>query len=169
MQGLCGVGLLSATNPLGPELLMPHSLSTVRVAPSLDELPALVALVEAFAEQHELGTGDAFALTVAAEELFANTLRHSRPPATWMELSLRVDGADVVALYCDDGAAFDPTQQAAPDTTLSAEERGMGGLGIEIIRKTMHSLAYERVGAENRVTFRRKQGAGISKKPAEHG
>ena len=35
---------------------------------------------------------------------------------------------------------YDPTQQAEPDVTLSAEERGIGGLGILMAKKSMDGV-----------------------------
>ena len=34
--------------------------------------------------------------------------------------------------------------QESPDTTLSLEEREVGGLGIHLVRKMMDEVAYER-------------------------
>jgi serine/threonine-protein kinase RsbW len=139
--------------------LKSSSQATLRVSPNLAGLPALVRFVEAFAEEQTVGASDAFALTVATEELFANTLRHGSPPATWAELSLQSEGDVVIAVYRDDGGPFDPTQQPPPDTTLPIEARPTGGLGIEIIRRTMHSFRYERLAGVNHVTFVRKRNA----------
>jgi anti-sigma regulatory factor (Ser/Thr protein kinase) len=132
---------------------MRSSQATLRVSQDLAQLPLLVAFIESFAEQHKLHSADAFVLTVATEELFTNTLRHSQPPATWSQLSLELNDKNVTAIYCDDGAPFDPTHQHAPDITLPAAERALGGLGIEIIRKTMQAFGYERVAEINHVTF----------------
>ncbi len=127
----------------------------LRIRPETDEIASLVAYVEVFADQHELGMKDSYALNLAAEELFANTVNHSDPPATFVEFSLLLESDNILAAYTDDGPAFDPTQMAAPDTTLSAMEREIGGLGIHFIRKTMQDLCYARQGSHNVTTFRR--------------
>ena len=44
--------------------------------------------------------------------------------------------------FVDRGVPFDPLQKADPDVTLSAEERGIGGLGIFMVKKSMDRLAY---------------------------
>ena len=56
----------------------------------------------------------------------------------------------------DSGTPFDPTAKAEVDTTLSAEERGIGGLGIHLIRQIMDTINYERVDGKNVLTLRKK-------------
>lgn len=128
----------------------------LRLRPKLDDLAALIGYVESFAEAHGLRAGDAFALSLAAEELFANTIRHSQPAATLVEFFLVLDDGMAVAHYVDDGPAYDPTRKEAPDTTLSAEERPIGGLGIHLISKTMQEFCYSRTGSRNQITFSRR-------------
>ena len=44
----------------------------------------------------------------------------------------------------DSGVPFDPTMKEKTDTTLSAEDRQIGGLGILLLRELMDSINYER-------------------------
>jgi anti-sigma regulatory factor (Ser/Thr protein kinase) len=37
---------------------------------------------------------------------------------------------------------YDPVQKDDPDVTLSAEERGIGGLGIYMAKKAMDDMKY---------------------------
>ena len=52
--------------------------------------------------------------------------------------------------------AFDPTAKGEVDTTLSAEERSIGGLGIHIVRQIMDSINYKREGDRNVLTLVKK-------------
>ena len=56
----------------------------------------------------------------------------------------------------DCGKPFDPTVQDEVDTTLPAEERRIGGLGIHIVRQMMDSINYERMDNLNVLTLRKK-------------
>ena len=56
----------------------------------------------------------------------------------------------------DAGIPFDPTQMPDADTTLSADERPIGGLGILLIRKIMDSVSYQRIGNENHLVMTKK-------------
>ena len=56
----------------------------------------------------------------------------------------------------DTGIPFDPTQKEDADTTLSAEERPIGGLGIFLVRQIMDSVIYERTDGKNVLTLIKK-------------
>ena len=56
----------------------------------------------------------------------------------------------------DRGVAFDPTDVAEADTTLAAEDRPIGGLGILLMRELMDSINYERNAGQNVLTLKKK-------------
>ena len=58
-------------------------------------------------------------------------------------------------VFTDDGMPFDPLAHRDPDTTLSAEERAIGGLGILIVKKTMSPVTYTRRDDLNVLTMGR--------------
>lgn len=88
---------------------------------------------------------------IATDEVVANVLDYSG--ASSVQVAAQVHDGVVGIQVSDDGAPFDPTGGAAPDTTLSVEARGVGGLGIHLIQKLMDRVAYERVGGMNRLSF----------------
>jgi len=61
-----------------------------------------------------------------------------------------------VITFRDSGVPFDPLQKEEPDTTLTAEEREIGGLGIFLVRKTMDAMEYRREDGFNVLTIRKK-------------
>jgi anti-sigma regulatory factor (Ser/Thr protein kinase)/uncharacterized protein YoxC len=119
------------------------------------ELVRLASFIEDFAVAHGMAFADSHAFMLAAEELFANTLSHSRSPVTLIEFSIVADSSSAVATYADDGSPFDPTAMAEVDTTLPLELRTVGGLGIHFIRRTMPAFHYERREGRNIITFGR--------------
>jgi anti-sigma regulatory factor (Ser/Thr protein kinase) len=44
---------------------------------------------------------------------------------------------------------YDPLAQADPDTTLSVDERSIGGLGVFMVKKTMDDVTYEYKDGQN--------------------
>lgn len=130
--------------------------SPLRLSPELTQLPHLVAYIDTFAEKHGLNFADTNALTLAAEELFANTIEHSHPPANWVEFSLARADESVIATYADDAPPFDPTLQSESDTKAPVETRRIGGLGIHFIRKSMQNFQYARLGNRNLLLFTRR-------------
>ena len=58
--------------------------------------------------------------------------------------------------FTDQGIPFNPLEKKDPDTTLSAAEREVGGLGIFLVKKTMDGMEYKREGNTNIVTIHKK-------------
>ncbi len=99
-----------------------------------------------FAEAHALPPAVRRSLNIALDELLANALSHGRvgldPASVTVEVELDQD--HVTVTLTDDGTPFDPFGQDAPDTTLSVEERQIGGLGIHLVRQLMDHVSYQR-------------------------
>jgi anti-sigma regulatory factor (Ser/Thr protein kinase) len=59
------------------------------------------------------------------------------------------DPLAVVITFIDKGVPYDPLAKEDPDITLSAEERGIGGLGIYMVKKSMDDIIYEYKDGQN--------------------
>ena len=99
---------------------------------------------------------------VSLDEVLANVVRHGlagRGDSATVELELQLDSGEpprCELLVSDDGPEFDPLAAAAPDTTLAVEERPIGGLGIELVKRLMDEVRYERSGGRNRLRLARR-------------
>ena len=58
------------------------------------------------------------------------------------------------------GPPFDPLAYATPDTGLSVAARGIGGLGIHLVRQMMDEVSYRREGDRNVVVLVKRTGEG---------
>jgi len=76
-----------------------------------------------------------------------------------VRLSVELDGETVRLEIRDSAAPFDPLTAPAPGEQAAA---GGGGLGIEIIRRSMDRLAYLRENGENRVILERRRDGGAA-------
>ena len=76
--------------------------------------------------------------------------------STDVDIEAQINDERLKFVISDSGTPFDPTAKAEVDTTLSAEERGIGGLGIHLIRQIMDTINYERVDGKNVLTLRKK-------------
>ena len=92
-------------------------------------------------------------LMVAADEIFANIVRYSGATAWSLRVELSRHPDSVRLVFTDDGTPFDPLAKRDPDTTLSAEERTVGGMGILIVKKTMSPVTYSRRCGHNVLTM----------------
>ena len=97
-------------------------------------------------------------LLVAADEIFANIVRYSGATSWSMSVVLTHHPEGVRLILSDDGKPFDPLAHRDPDTTLSAAERELGGLGILIVKKTMSPVTYRRRNGKNILTMGKDYG-----------
>ena len=97
-------------------------------------------------------------LLVAADEIFANIVRYSGATDWTMTVELTCHPDGVRLILTDDGKAFDPLSHRDPDTTLCAEDREIGGLGILIVKKTMSPVTYKRRNGRNILTMGKDYG-----------
>ena len=102
--------------------------------------------------------GTTFKLNLAIEEAVVNVMNYAYPAGTKgdVDIDAEADDEQLKFVISDSGTPFDPTQKGEVDTTLSAEERGIGGLGIHLIRQIMDSINYERVDGKNVLTLHKK-------------
>ena len=110
------------------------------------------------AEEHALPADVRRSINVALDELVANAHSHgqtgSEPHSVTVEV--KVDRERVTVIFTDDGAPFDPFERDAPDTSLSVEEREIGGLGIHLVSQLMDQVSYERREGQNVVVLVKK-------------
>jgi len=94
-------------------------------------------------------------LRLAAEEAVVNVIDYAYPIGTDGDITINMmsDGHILRFQIIDAGVPFDPTKKEKTDTTLSVEERQIGGLGILLVRELMDSINYEREDGKNILTL----------------
>jgi sigma-B regulation protein RsbU (phosphoserine phosphatase) len=97
-------------------------------------------------------------LRLAVEEAVVNVIDYAYPEGTQGDIEIRMmsDGDTIRFQIIDSGVAFDPTAKERADTTLSAEDRRIGGLGILLVRNLMDSINYERIDGQNVLRIEKK-------------
>ena len=90
-------------------------------------------------------------LRLAVEEAVVNVIDYAYPAEQTgdIEVSIMSDGKSLKTVIKDSGVAFDPTKKEKADTSLSVEDRQIGGLGILLVRELMDSINYERMDGKN--------------------
>lgn len=97
-------------------------------------------------------------IDIAIDELFGNIANYAYDPEVG-PATVRVEVVDaplsVVITFIDHGVPYDPLKQEDPDTTRTAEEREIGGLGIYIVKKSMDEISYEYKDGQNILRIRK--------------
>lgn len=82
-------------------------------------------------------------IDVSIEEIFVNIVRYAYPPGQQGEAVIRCgvggEPLKVTIQFVDRGKPFNPLAKEDADITLSAEERGIGGLGILMVKKSIRT------------------------------
>ena len=132
-------------------LVLPNDIETI---PQLNEFIDLVA------EEVGLDMSLTMSLNLAMEEAVINVMDYAYPDGQKgnVDIEVTADQEWMTFVITDTGIAFDPTTKEDADTTLSAEERPIGGLGIFLVRQLMDDINYKREGNKNVLTLRKKLG-----------
>jgi sigma-B regulation protein RsbU (phosphoserine phosphatase) len=128
---------------------------TLSIKNDIHEVPALNAFQKSFYGKMSLETSLAHQLQLSVEEAVVNVIDYAYPIGTDGDITIKMmtDGQSLKIVIVDSGVIFDPTLVEKADTTLSAEERKIGGLGIYLVREFMDSINYERVDGNNILTL----------------
>jgi len=97
-------------------------------------------------------------IDIAIDELFGNIAHYAYNPEigkATVRVEVVEDPLSVVITFIDNGVPYDPLAKADPDTTLSAEERDIGGLGIYMVKKSMDEITYEYKSGQNILTIKK--------------
>ena len=126
-------------------------MKKISIAPTLDKLPEATSFFEDILSAADAPMKVIAQVNVAVDEIFSNIARYSGATAATLGCSL-ADGR-ITLRFSDNGRPYDPTGKPDPDTTLSAEERDIGGLGIFMVKKIMDEVTYEYVDGLNILTL----------------
>ena len=97
-------------------------------------------------------------IDVAIDEIFGNIAQYAYTAgegAITVRAEVCEEPFSVILTFCDSGRPYNPLEAAEPDTSLSAEERTVGGLGIFMVKHTMDEIAYEYKNGQNILTVKK--------------
>lgn len=124
------------------------------------------------AEENELNSVQSFVLSclenlhldiklinqirIAVEEIFVNIACYAyvnKGNAT-VRVNVKEDKFEIV--FIDSGVKFNPLEKQDPNTKASANERGIGGLGIFMVKNLMDDVTYKFENNQNILTLVKK-------------
>lgn len=121
---------------------------------------AMQGFVATFAAEQGLAADDRARILIVLEELFTNLSRYGYPnqsePMGIAEVTLELEGSRLTIEFGDDGQAFDPLANAAPNLDQPANTRPVGGLGLHIVRELADESHYSRRDGRNVIRISRR-------------
>ncbi|MBQ7668392.1 MAG: ATP-binding protein [Clostridia bacterium] len=91
-------------------------------------------------------------INISVEEIFVNIANYAyenEKGEVTIECSIVNDLPEIEIIFIDSGKKFNPLKHIDPDTTLMAEDREIGGLGILLTKKLMDDVSYEYKDGKN--------------------
>ena len=125
----------------------------ITVDPREDNMREVTSFVEETLAAAEVPAKIALKMNIAVDEIYSNIRSYSG--ATKTDIECTVCGNRLALTFADNGTPYNPLDREDPDTTLSADEREIGGLGFFMVKKSMDDVTYEYSGGMNRLTLKK--------------
>jgi sigma-B regulation protein RsbU (phosphoserine phosphatase) len=121
------------------------------------QVPQLNQFIQSVSGKLNLDRSLTSQLMLAVEEAVVNVMSYAYPLGTKGDITIEARATDqwLKFIITDEGKAFDPTQNTKADTTLNAEDRPIGGLGILLVQQLMDTINYERIDGKNVLTLKK--------------
>lgn len=129
-------------------------MPTLELQAQTENLPQVLSFVHQTLSHSSCAAKTILQIDLAVEEIFVNIANYaygSAQGSVCIDCSLH--GSVLTIVIRDQGIAFNPLEQKPADTTLSAQERPIGGLGIFLTKKIMTTVTYERLCDSNVLTL----------------
>ena len=119
----------------------------------IDNIPRLTEYVDEYLDELDCPMKARVQIDVSIDELFCNIASYAYPGSVG-QATVRADYADgrFTLTFIDRGVPYNPLLKEDPDTSLSVDERQIGGLGIFMVKKAMDGMDYEYSDGRNIVS-----------------
>lgn len=133
-------------------------MKTLTVPATLDQLDAVLDFINGELEAADCPMKTQMQIDIAAEEIYVNIAHYAYNPEigeATIRCAVEQDPLCVTIQFLDNGVPYNPLEKADPDTSLSAEERDIGGLGIFMVKKSMDDISYQYQDGKNILTIQK--------------
>jgi sigma-B regulation protein RsbU (phosphoserine phosphatase) len=113
---------------------------------ALSEIETVNNRFAEFAKQHNIEDTVINVFRIVFDEMLNNIVSYAYDDTEEHEIEINIHFSDsrINVSIIDDGKPFNPLGLNPPDTSASLEDRGIGGLGIHLVRKMMDDIHYQR-------------------------
>ncbi len=125
-------------------------MTELSITAKLQNLDRVIDFVNEYLESQNCSMRAQLELDIAVEELFVNIAQYAyRPQEGPVTIQLDTEGDMISVIFIDGGIPYNPWEREDPDTTLPAEEREIGGLGVYMVKKSMDHVDYRYEDGKN--------------------
>ena len=122
-----------------------------RIRNNFRDLPGALDGVEEFCRGRGLERETALDVRLLAEEVLTNFVKYAHAVTEEREIALRLSASpeSIRLEFRDEGAPFNPLDAPLPDLQSGSAERGLGGLGVLLVKALVDDATYVREGGSN--------------------
>lgn len=133
----------------------------VRIKNRMPDIDVVEERFHEFATRSGISETDRQTMSMVMDDLLNNVISYAYPKGGdhVIVVDMTLKGSRLVLMIEDDGIPFNPFNVEEPDVGLSVEERGIGGLGVHLVRETMDEYYYQRRANKNIVILVKELGA----------
>ena len=148
------ITLLAFRIEQAPEKINVDELHLV-AAIDLAEIDRINTEFTQFAEECGLAAGVGQKICIVFDDLLNNIISYgfSDDEEHQINIDISATAERLLITVADDGVPFNPFDQVGPDTSLSVEDRDIGGLGVLLVTELMDQSSYQRRRDQNIVTL----------------
>ena len=123
-------------------------MQSVRIPASMEQLCRVMSLTGQLLEEAGFGEDDRRLIEISVEEIFTNIASYAykeEEGMVWIQWDIREAGEagkEAVIRFQDEGVPYDPFARRDPDLNLPFEERPVGGLGVYMVKRFMHTASH---------------------------
>jgi len=93
---------------------------------------------------------------ICVEEIFVNVASYAYGNGEGdVEIVIENKDNSIFLTFKDTGVEFNPVDRDDPDITAGIDERGIGGLGLFMVKQMMDEVYYERIEQTNCLTLKK--------------
>ena len=130
------------------------------IVPAKNEyLEQVTAFVDERLEAHDCPMTTQMQVELAVEEIFVNIASYAYGEGqgtVTVRGTVTEEPPGVELTFMDEGTPYNPLKREDPDMTIPMEDRGIGGLGIFLVKKNVDDIRYEYREGKNILVLRKK-------------
>jgi anti-sigma regulatory factor (Ser/Thr protein kinase) len=127
-------------------------MEKITVEATIENLQTVIDFATKQLETRDCPMKTSTQLELVIEEIFVNISSYAYDPeigAATFCMEFEKNPSAVLMTFVDGGKPYNPLENDEPDTTLDAESRSIGGLGIFIVKKSVDEISYEYADGKN--------------------
>lgn len=131
-------------------------MNTITVPATVDQLETVLKAITDELNGHNCPARTQMQLEMAIEEILVNISNYAYRGHTGeatVQWELTPEPLRINMRFIDSGQPFNPLEKEDPDTSLPAEEREIGGLGIFLVKRIMDAVSYQYQDGHNILTI----------------